>query len=386
MLLNEFFDITPLNEGGNMFPDSVNIPKAAAGSVLANLKKALPPELAKQAFATGSAGQKDVSGDMDVMLDNSAVLAWSGESDAKSAKLKLKAALEQAGLKTALSGISVHARVPMGKDFAQVDIMLVDNAATISKLHQHDYAAMGATYKGKHKHYILSSAAKAIKSEKHPNGLMWSAFQGLFSRGPDGKKAGFITNDPDQIAKILLNPSASEKDLASPQSIVAAIPKAERAAKLTAAKADFDKEGIPLPEGITLDEGLADKAAAFGRNFADTASLGGYKYAKAGARYLAKDALKKLGYADQSTTYSQELDQEIANLYKDQQTQPGASLAGIGAAMALPTIPGKLAAGAKVAQGVGGKALDMYDKAVKLYPMAKSALGYGKANKSGTAK
>ena len=248
MLLNEFFTVRPLNEGGNMFPDSADIPKAAAGTVLANLKKALPAELSSQAFATGSAGQKDVSGDMDVMLDNAAVLAWSGQQDQKAAKAALKAALEKAGLKTALSGISVHARVPMGDQFAQVDIMLVDDAATVSKLHQHDYAAMGSTYKGKHKHFILSSAAKAVKNEKYPNGLMWSAFQGLFSRGPDGKKADFITNDPDQIARMLLNPNASAKDLASPQSIVAAIPKAERAAKLAAAKADFDKEGIPLPE------------------------------------------------------------------------------------------------------------------------------------------
>lgn len=248
MLLNEFFNVTPLNEGGNMFPDSADIPRAAAGTVLANLKKALPAELANQAFATGSAGKKDVSGDMDVMLDNAAVLAWSGQQDQKAAKAALKAALEKAGLKTALSGISVHARVPMGDKFAQVDIMLVDDAATVSKLHQHDYAAMGSTYKGKHKHFILSSAAKAVKNEKFPNGLMWSAFQGLFSRGSDGKKAGFITNDPDQIAKILLNPNASAQDLASPQSIVAAIPKAERDAKLAAAKIDFEKENIPLPE------------------------------------------------------------------------------------------------------------------------------------------
>ena len=248
MLLNEFYNIRPLNEGGNMFPDSADITKEAAGTVLANLKKALPPELANQTFATGSAGQKPVSGDMDIMIDNAAVLNWSKQKDPKAAKAALKAALEKAGLQTALSGISVHARVPMGKEFAQVDIMLVDDAATVSKLHQHDYSAMGTTYKGKHKHFILSSAAKAVKGSKYPNGLMWSAFQGLFTRGPDGKKAEFVTNDPDTIAKMLLNPGATAKDLASPQSIVAAIPKNERAAKLAAAKIDFEKEGIPLPE------------------------------------------------------------------------------------------------------------------------------------------
>lgn len=471
MLLVDLFDAGRLNEGGNMFPDSADIPKAAAGKVLANLKKALPPQLANQAFATGSAGVKDVSGDMDVMLDNSAVLAWSGQQDQKAAKAALKAALEKAGLQTALSGISVHVRVPMGDKFAQVDIMLVDDAASISRLHQHDYAAMGTTYKGKHKHFILSSAAKAVKTSQFPNGLMWSAFQGLFSRGADGKKANLITNDPDTIAKMLLNPNATAEDLASPQSIVAAIPKAQRAAKLSAARDDFAKEGIPLPETVMEDvqfinpnltpdqleklnklvqktmknrpmdvdksakdtrtfqqrlpageptadmpvidrsvpsdmpvlrqrpgqrqelnasqefeEDWMDTVGAFGRNFADTATLGGYKYARAGADYLAKNALNKLGYADQGTTYDKELDQEIEKLAKDYEQEPGASLAGMGAAMAIPSLPGEIAAGAKAAQGLGGAALDAYGKAVKLYPLAKSALGYGNANKPGTAK
>lgn len=124
-----------------------------------------------------------------------------------------------------------------------------------------------------------------------------------------------------------------------------------------------------------IDEGWLDKVYAAGRNFADTATLGGYKYARAGADYAAKNIGNKLGFDVKPTTYQKELDQEVEKLNKDWEKEPGASLAGMGGAMALP-LAGQFGAAVKGAQGLGGQALDAYGKFVKTYPLAKAALGY----------
>lgn len=123
------------------------------------------------------------------------------------------------------------------------------------------------------------------------------------------------------------------------------------------------------------DEDWMDDLYSAGRNFADTASLGTYKYARAGADWAAKNAMHQLGYADKGTDYQKELDQEVEKLDKDWKENPGASLAGMGAALAIP-VAGEYGAAVKGAQGLAGQALDTYSKAVKMYPLAKAALGY----------
>ncbi len=124
-----------------------------------------------------------------------------------------------------------------------------------------------------------------------------------------------------------------------------------------------------------IDEGWLDKVYAAGRNFADTATLGGAKYARAGIDYAVKNVGNKLGFDVKPTTYQKELDQEVEKLNKDWEKEPGASLAGMGGAMALP-LAGQYGAAVKGAQGLGGQALDAYGKFVKTYPLAKAALGY----------
>jgi hypothetical protein len=119
--------------------------------------------------------------------------------------------------------------------------MFVEDAHNLSVFHQHDY---NSAYKGKHKHMLLSSIAKLIKTKKYPFGLMWSAFQGLFSRGKDGKKDQFITRDPDMVARMLLNPAATRYDLGNVESILKAIPKdANYDAKIKPFLDDMKKEG-----------------------------------------------------------------------------------------------------------------------------------------------
>lgn len=244
MLLNELFMI----EGGNVFPETQGIPKSLAPLVMKRLMEALPPELQDHVYQIGSAGHKPYSGDLDVMLDNQAVQQWCKRADPKVAKTVLQQAIEQHGLPTRLHGISIHVRVPMQQGFAQADIILVDDAKDISKLHQHDYAAMG-NYTGSDIQQLISSVAKGVRTQQYPNGLMWSGFQGLFTRNAEGKKDQLVSRDPDQIAQLILNPNASGRDLLSPQAIISAIPQNERQAKLAAAEVDFRKNGKTLPMG-----------------------------------------------------------------------------------------------------------------------------------------
>lgn len=99
-----------------------------------------------------------------------------------------------------------------------------------------------------------------------------------------------------------------------------------------------------VDEGITDYLPSMDSVSAFGRNVADTATFGGYKYARAGADYVAKKALKAIGLSNQDTTYKKELDQEKEKLAKDDVKHPQAAaagdIAGMGAMAVAPEIPG----------------------------------------------
>lgn len=247
MYLSELFIPRLVTEGGSMFDDVKGVPQKYASVAINKLKAALPKELRSQVFPTGSAGHKPYSHDIDIMIDNAAVAQWSRAADQRTAKSILKQAIESAGLQCKLNGVSIHVRVPLGASFVQADIMLVNDAKDVSRFHQHDYATMGSAYTGADKHILISSIAKAVRPSYSPNGLMWSPFEGLYTRDSEGKKGELVAQNPTSVARILLNPHATLKDLASPQSIIAAIPAQERQAKLAAAQADYAKNGKQLP-------------------------------------------------------------------------------------------------------------------------------------------
>lgn len=112
-----------------------------------------------------------------------------------------------------------------------------------------------------------------------------------------------------------------------------------------------------------LKEGIADKLGAFGRGFADKATLGGYKYARAAVDYGAKKALKGLGLkGGEDTTYERELDQEKEKLSKDYEKEPLASAAGDIAGHAMPYVP-VVGAAIQAAKGAVDTAKGYSDKA-----------------------
>lgn len=246
-----------LLEGGNVFPDVKPFTKEQAAGILSSINKVMPKGM--PLIKVGSAGQKPVSGDMDVMVDEDALLKYfskqikdqlsnfagkkAAPKPAQIARALLKEYFKAKGFDAAQTGINVHVKVATDKDPAQVDIMLVKDAANVSKFHQHDYTGK---FRGSHKHQLMSSIAKHMKSKKYPNGLMWSAFQGLFNRDEQGKKDQLITRDPDTVAKMLLHPKATVKDLGNVESILKAIPLEGKDIKIQQFKDEMAKEDVAV--------------------------------------------------------------------------------------------------------------------------------------------
>jgi hypothetical protein len=111
-----------------------------------------------------------------------------------------------------------------------------------------------------------------------------------------------------------------------------------------------------------LEEGIADKIGPFFRGFADNATAGGYKYARAGVDFVAKRTLNALGLrGGEKTTYGRELDQEKEKLSKDYEKEPLASAAGDIAGHALPYVP-VIGGAVRAVKGAIGAAKDYADK------------------------
>jgi len=225
-----------LNEGGNVWPDVDPFSKTDAPIILKTAQNAMPPGI--ELIPVGSAGHKASSGDMDIMVDADSVIQYYKVKTDKEARAAMKADMLSKGYASELTGINVHIKIPNQGSFAQVDIMLVKNAGEVSKFHQHDYSIEKTPYKGVHKHILLSSIAKETKNELYPNGLMWSGFQGLFVRTPDGKKGELVSQNADQVAKVLLNPNATAADLGNVERILSALPQGERDPRVQHALAD----------------------------------------------------------------------------------------------------------------------------------------------------
>lgn len=233
-----------LFEGGNVFADASPFKHEVVGTILKKINGALQGT-GIHAIPVGSAATPTpgkVSGDMDVIVDEQAVLEFFKAKDAKSGRKALNDYMASKGFQTAQSGINVHVRVPVGEQAHQVDMMVSANAERVSKFHTHQIP-QGSPYKGVNKQLVM-----AILAKQH--GLMWSAWQGLFSRTPEGKKGNFLSDDLDVIAKKLLNnPNATAHDLGSVESILKALPQDQAQALLAKAQED-PNWGVKVQETV----------------------------------------------------------------------------------------------------------------------------------------
>lgn len=237
-IINSVLNEQSINEGGNVFDNVSPFKREESNIIINSLNEILPEQL--KFIVVGSAGQKDISGDMDVMTDADDLIEYFNSGNIQKAKQDLKQFLIKNGFESKVIGTNVHIKVPVkGTDrFAQVDVMVIENASNISKYHIHDYS--NTKYKGRDKHIILSSLAKHTKTKKFPEGFTWSPFQGL----KDRKTKKIITSDLDKVAKILLaNKNASSDDLRSVESILS---KVKDKNKLKDAIELLQKDGRPI--------------------------------------------------------------------------------------------------------------------------------------------
>ena len=199
---------------GKMFDDVQEIEQSCISDVILTINQVLT-KVNTYVIPIGSAASPVLgatSGDIDLIVDEDSLISAFKAANAKIARKSLSEYFNTCGFKTRQHGIMVHVRVPVNENWCQVDIMVVKNAYKISKFHQHTIP-VGSPYKGIHKHLLIAALSKR-------KGYLWSAWQGLFHRTPDGQKGDFISNDVDQVAKSLLGDTATYRNIDSAESIL----------------------------------------------------------------------------------------------------------------------------------------------------------------------
>lgn len=242
-----------LNEGGNIWPDETeDFDHAIIGDMMKQINGVLSKAGAKAlpigSGATPTPGKR--SGDLDMIVDSETLRNFFKVKTDKEARVGLEDMFKKAGFDTAKTGTSVHVKTTIGKSAQQVDIMVVPNSETAQKFHVHDIPK-GSPYKGLHKQVIIADIAKNKVTDEHPEGMKWSAYKGLLDRRDDS----MIANNLDDIAKILLNPNATAKDLGSVESIIKANPDAKQYLD----KYEADPESHFVKKKVKPAESLADK-------------------------------------------------------------------------------------------------------------------------------
>ena len=234
-----------LTEGGNVFKDNdgrsltQRINQTDVKPTLAWLELMLPG-LDLQNNTLGSTGIKPTSGDLDIAVDAKQVtkdqLEYRLKQWAASHNLKPEDYVKK-------TGTAVHFLTPInGKPnngFAQTDFMFLNNVPWSKFV----LGAMPADsqYKGRERNVLMNSIAKSM-------GYKLNQIAGIADRATNQ----VVTDDPDRVAKMLLNPGATKQDLASVESILAALSKdPKREDKLADFRQHMEREGLPFMESET---------------------------------------------------------------------------------------------------------------------------------------
>lgn len=241
-----------LSEGGNVFKDA----KGVATTQRINQTDVKPTVTwleqltglqflhadPQQDRLLGSTGLKSTSGDLDLAVDANAVtkeqLVGVLTTWAESHGFEPKDWIRK-------SGNSVHFKTPITgrplNGFVQTDFMFLSNIAYSKFFLRTDPAS---SHSGSIRNIMLSSLAKAL-------GYKINSTTGIVSRATDQ----LLSNDPDQIARLLLNKSATSKDLNSVENILKALANdPKKNAKLTDFRDYMTNAGIQFDESIEENE------------------------------------------------------------------------------------------------------------------------------------
>jgi hypothetical protein len=244
-----------LFEGGAAIPTSQPVEQVDVPLVVATAKREMPQGLLKNLQGDiGSAGFKQVpSGDIDLMIEaGDLVEIFKTQEDKKdpvlAAKRALKTYFDAKGIEANINGrnvsIGIKYKAKNGAGYAQVDLMVIHDAAVVAPWHQHGRRDMykDPAFKGQQTMIIISSIAKALN-------LKFDAFGANLVDRNTGELKG---RTMDEVAKILIAPEAKASDMYSVGTIVAALQKYNDAdtvnRKLAQARDDQAKGLLTLPE------------------------------------------------------------------------------------------------------------------------------------------
>jgi hypothetical protein len=233
-----------INEGGNVFKDAQGRPltqrinQTDVKPTLAWLDEMLPG-LDLQNNTLGSTGIKSTSGDLDLAIDSAQV-----SKEQMVAQLGRWA--QSHGFKpedyVRKSGTAVHFLTPINgrpdQGYVQTDFMFLQNVPWSKFV----LSAMPADsqYKGRERNVLMNSIAKSL-------GYKLNQIAGIADRATNQ----VISDDPDAVAKMLLNKGATREDLASVETIMAALARdPARDAKLADFREHMKREGIPFEQPV----------------------------------------------------------------------------------------------------------------------------------------
>jgi hypothetical protein len=239
-------------EGGNVFRDAdgraltQRINQTDVKSTLAWLEE-LVPGLDLQNNTLGSTGIKDTSGDLDIAVDTA-------EVSKEQMVAQLTRWAQSQGFKpedwVRKSGTAVHFKTPINGrpdlGYVQTDFMFLNNVPWSKFV----LGAMPADsrYKGRERNVLMNSIAKS-------KGYKLNQIAGIADRQTNE----IISDDPDTVAKMLLNRTATRQDLASVETILQALSTdPEREAKLADFREHMKREGLPFLESTELYRPVSD--------------------------------------------------------------------------------------------------------------------------------
>ena len=229
-----------INEGGNIFKDSngesetQRINQTDVKPTVAWLETVTGLPLLDNML--GSTGLKATSGDLDLAVDANKI-----SKDELFNQLSQYVTSQGQEPKSWIrkSGISVHFKTPIagrsGTGFVQTDFMFVKKPDFSKFILRQD---QDSAYKGATRNIMINSIAKSMGYKLNQN------------TGIEDRATGeLITDNPDQIAKMLLNPSAGANDLGSVEKVAAKLkndPKKEQ--KLADFRDHMARAGTPFEE------------------------------------------------------------------------------------------------------------------------------------------
>jgi hypothetical protein len=233
-----------LTEGGNVFKDA----EGNARTQRINLADIKPTVRWLEGITglplldnmLGSTGLKPTSGDLDLAVDSTQV-------DKEQFFQKLSGMIQQRGEDprdwVRKTGTAVHLLTPIGGQpntgFVQTDFMFLPKPEFSKWILRGD---PDSEFKGATRNVLINSMAKSM-------GYKLNQVAGISDRVTNE----LITDDPNKIARMLLNPQATVADLASVESILAALktdPKKDE--KLADFRDHMQRAGTPLDETVEL--------------------------------------------------------------------------------------------------------------------------------------